>query len=162
MAPEPPYSLAIYSSKAANTMNAKPSPESSPNEVSNTLSREQCHAARLARDARFDGRFFTGVLSTGIYCATSKAPQLPSSMGCDPACAAAPSWPPPPVAICRLNWLVCWRVSIAASWQTARSPNWPRRAVSVSAPCAASSRHTLAPHQNRWSRRAACCSRNDC
>ncbi len=68
MAPEPPYSLAICSSKAANTMNAKPSPESSPNEVSNTLSREQCHAARLARDARFDGRFFTGVLSTGIYC----------------------------------------------------------------------------------------------
>ncbi|WP_434476176.1 AlkA N-terminal domain-containing protein [Aeromonas veronii] len=32
------------------------------------LTREQCHAARLARDARFDGRFFTGVLSTGIYC----------------------------------------------------------------------------------------------
>lgn len=68
MAPEPPYSLAIYSSKAANIMNAKPSPESSPDEVINTLSREQCHAARLARDARFDGRFFTGVISTGIYC----------------------------------------------------------------------------------------------
>ncbi len=68
MAPEPPYSLAIYSSKAANTMNAKHSPESSPDEVINPLSREQCHAARLARDARFDGRFFTGVLSTGIYC----------------------------------------------------------------------------------------------
>lgn len=68
MAPEPPYSLAIYSSKAANTMNAKHSPESSPDEVINTLSREQCHAARLARDARFDGRFYTGVLSTGIYC----------------------------------------------------------------------------------------------
>ncbi len=67
-APEPPYSLAIYSSNATNTMNAKPSPESSPDEVINTLSREQCHAARLARDARFDGRFFTGVLSTGIYC----------------------------------------------------------------------------------------------
>ncbi|MGL6440654.1 Ada metal-binding domain-containing protein, partial [Aeromonas hydrophila] len=32
------------------------------------LSAEQCHAARLTRDARFDGRFFTGVLSTGIYC----------------------------------------------------------------------------------------------
>ena len=28
----------------------------------------QCEQARLARDARFDGRFFTGVLSTGIYC----------------------------------------------------------------------------------------------
>ncbi|MDX1983712.1 MAG: AlkA N-terminal domain-containing protein [Bryobacteraceae bacterium] len=27
-----------------------------------------CHKARLARDPRFDGRFFTGVLTTGIYC----------------------------------------------------------------------------------------------
>ncbi|MGL5221612.1 MAG: Ada metal-binding domain-containing protein, partial [Plesiomonas shigelloides] len=49
-------------------MNAKPSPESSHDERINALSREQCHAARLARDARFDGRFFTGVISTGIYC----------------------------------------------------------------------------------------------
>jgi AraC family transcriptional regulator of adaptative response / DNA-3-methyladenine glycosylase II len=28
----------------------------------------QCEQARLARDPRFDGLFFTGVLSTGIYC----------------------------------------------------------------------------------------------
>src|SRR5579871_6045200 len=27
-----------------------------------------CAQARKTRDARFDGRFFTGVLSTGIYC----------------------------------------------------------------------------------------------
>jgi AraC family transcriptional regulator of adaptative response / DNA-3-methyladenine glycosylase II len=27
-----------------------------------------CDRARVARDARFDGRFFIGVLSTGIYC----------------------------------------------------------------------------------------------
>ena len=27
-----------------------------------------CERARLARDARFDGRFFTAVVSTGIYC----------------------------------------------------------------------------------------------
>ena len=27
-----------------------------------------CNRARLARDARFDGRFFTGVLTTRIYC----------------------------------------------------------------------------------------------
>lgn len=27
-----------------------------------------CRKARLARDPRFDGRFFTGVLTTGIYC----------------------------------------------------------------------------------------------
>ncbi|MCH7370500.1 DNA-3-methyladenine glycosylase 2 [Aeromonas sp. MR16] len=41
---------------------------STPDEIIPGLTREQCHAARLARDARFDGRFFTGVLSTGIYC----------------------------------------------------------------------------------------------
>src|ERR1700683_3331221 len=27
-----------------------------------------CSRARLSRDARFDGRFFVGVLTTGIYC----------------------------------------------------------------------------------------------
>jgi hypothetical protein len=27
-----------------------------------------CERARLARDARFDGRFFIGVLTTGVYC----------------------------------------------------------------------------------------------
>lgn len=29
---------------------------------------DTCHKARLARDARFDGLFFTAVKSTGIYC----------------------------------------------------------------------------------------------
>ncbi|MFA7823198.1 AlkA N-terminal domain-containing protein [Aeromonas dhakensis] len=46
-------------------MTMPPAPE---DESGLPLSAEQCHAARLARDARFDGRFFTGVLSTGIYC----------------------------------------------------------------------------------------------
>ena len=32
------------------------------------LDREICERARLSRDARFDGRFFIGVTSTGIYC----------------------------------------------------------------------------------------------
>jgi AraC family transcriptional regulator of adaptative response / DNA-3-methyladenine glycosylase II len=27
-----------------------------------------CERARLARDSRFDGQFFVGVLTTGIYC----------------------------------------------------------------------------------------------
>ncbi|WP_372873404.1 DNA-3-methyladenine glycosylase 2 family protein [Shewanella sp.] len=31
-------------------------------------SSETCQRARLSRDARFDGLFFTGVFSTGIYC----------------------------------------------------------------------------------------------
>ncbi|BDY06701.1 AlkA N-terminal domain-containing protein [Ferrimonas sp. YFM] len=32
------------------------------------LTHDQCEQARLARDSRFDGRFFTAVKSTGIYC----------------------------------------------------------------------------------------------
>ncbi|TXR54561.1 AlkA N-terminal domain-containing protein [Reinekea thalattae] len=32
------------------------------------LSNEQCHQARLAKDSRFDGAFFTAVKSTGIFC----------------------------------------------------------------------------------------------
>jgi AraC family transcriptional regulator, regulatory protein of adaptative response / methylated-DNA-[protein]-cysteine methyltransferase len=32
------------------------------------LNRRRCDRARLARDPRFDGRFFTGVLTTRIYC----------------------------------------------------------------------------------------------
>ena len=32
------------------------------------LSTDICQQARLARDARFDGLFFTAVKSTGIYC----------------------------------------------------------------------------------------------
>ncbi len=35
---------------------------------SRPLSNESCRRARLARDPRFDGVFFTGVLSTGIFC----------------------------------------------------------------------------------------------
>jgi AraC family transcriptional regulator of adaptative response / DNA-3-methyladenine glycosylase II len=32
------------------------------------LDRQVCSRARLSRDARFDGKFFVGVLTTGIYC----------------------------------------------------------------------------------------------
>lgn len=34
------------------------------------LDLKQCQQARLSRDPRFDGQFFIGVLSTGIYCRT--------------------------------------------------------------------------------------------
>src|SRR5437660_2363297 len=33
-----------------------------------TLNRLMCSRARLSRDARFDGKFFIGVLSSRIYC----------------------------------------------------------------------------------------------
>src|ERR1700710_845208 len=32
------------------------------------LNADQCYQAVLTRDARFDGRFFVAVKSTGIYC----------------------------------------------------------------------------------------------
>jgi len=32
------------------------------------LSFETCNAARLRRDPNYDGRFFTAVKTTGIYC----------------------------------------------------------------------------------------------
>ncbi|WP_276324950.1 Ada metal-binding domain-containing protein, partial [Bradyrhizobium yuanmingense] len=32
------------------------------------LSFDVCNAARLRRDPRYDGRFFTAVKTTGIYC----------------------------------------------------------------------------------------------
>jgi AraC family transcriptional regulator of adaptative response / DNA-3-methyladenine glycosylase II len=36
--------------------------------IQDSLDIASCEQARLARDARFDGRFFTAVKSTGIYC----------------------------------------------------------------------------------------------
>ena len=37
-------------------------------DLSTPLDPEVCYRALETRDARFDGRFFTGVTSTGIYC----------------------------------------------------------------------------------------------
>jgi AraC family transcriptional regulator of adaptative response / DNA-3-methyladenine glycosylase II len=37
-------------------------------DTSNPLDNEVCRRARMARDSRFDGEFFVGVTSTGIYC----------------------------------------------------------------------------------------------
>ena len=50
-----------------------------------------CERARLARDARFDGLFFTGVLSTGIFCRpVCPAPQpKPKNVVYFPTAAAA-------------------------------------------------------------------------
>ncbi|MEP7309205.1 MAG: AlkA N-terminal domain-containing protein [Acidobacteriota bacterium] len=50
-----------------------------------------CDRARLARDARFDGRFFIGVTSTGVYCRpVCPAPQpKPKNVRYFPSAAAA-------------------------------------------------------------------------
>ena len=42
-----------------------------------------CYAAHLARDARFDGVFFTGVKTTGIYCRPVCPARSPSRQSCE-------------------------------------------------------------------------------
>lgn len=46
------------------------------------LDRKACYAAMQARDARFDGRFFCGVSSTGIYCRPICRVKLPKEENC--------------------------------------------------------------------------------
>jgi len=52
---------------------------------------DACYAAIKARDSRFDGRFFTGVTSTGIYCRPVCPARLPKRENCTfwPSAAAA-------------------------------------------------------------------------
>jgi len=48
---------------------SRQSPSSRPGSVSSVeLDAEHCYRALRSRDRRFDGRFFTGVTTTGIYC----------------------------------------------------------------------------------------------
>ncbi|KQQ74599.1 DNA methylase [Xanthomonas sp. Leaf131] len=56
-----------------------------------TPDRLQCDRARLARDARFDGLFFTAVRSTGIYCrpVCPAPPPKPGNISYYPSAAAA-------------------------------------------------------------------------
>ena len=46
------------------------------------LSADACYSALKARDARFDGRFFTGVTSTGIYCRPVCSVKAPKRENC--------------------------------------------------------------------------------
>ena len=50
---------------------------------------EACYRAVKSRDRRFDGVFFTGVTSTGIYC-------RPSCPAITPACRLMPPATAPP------------------------------------------------------------------
>jgi AraC family transcriptional regulator, regulatory protein of adaptative response / DNA-3-methyladenine glycosylase II len=46
------------------------------------LDRDACYQALIARDPRFDGRFFVGVSSTGIYCRPVCRARLPKLSNC--------------------------------------------------------------------------------
>jgi AraC family transcriptional regulator, regulatory protein of adaptative response / DNA-3-methyladenine glycosylase II len=55
------------------------------------IDREACYRALRTRDVRFDGRFFTGVLSTGVYCRPVCPARTPKLENCVflPSAAAA-------------------------------------------------------------------------
>lgn len=62
------------------------------------LDDQACYQALRARDARFDGRFFVGVASTGIYCRPVCGVRLPQRRNCSffpsPAAAEASGFRP--------------------------------------------------------------------
>jgi AraC family transcriptional regulator, regulatory protein of adaptative response / DNA-3-methyladenine glycosylase II len=51
-------------------------------DTSSTLDSDACYRALLARDARFDGHFFVGVSSTGIYCRPVCRVRTPKAANC--------------------------------------------------------------------------------
>ncbi len=55
---QPATAVTTYTASTMRDIETRPLP----------LDPEACERARLARDRRFDGRFFVGVVSTGIYC----------------------------------------------------------------------------------------------
>ncbi len=46
------------------------------------IAAETCYEALRARDARFDGLFFVGVKSTGVYCRSVCAARTPKAASC--------------------------------------------------------------------------------
>lgn len=50
--------------------------------TTNLLADDDCYLALKAKDARFDGRFFTGVTSTGIYCRPVCSVRTPRRENC--------------------------------------------------------------------------------
>jgi AraC family transcriptional regulator of adaptative response / DNA-3-methyladenine glycosylase II len=67
------------------------------------LAPDVCYQALTARDARFDGRFFVGVSSTGIYCRPVCTVRVPKRQNCTfyPSAAAAESAGYRPCLRCR-------------------------------------------------------------
>jgi AraC family transcriptional regulator, regulatory protein of adaptative response / DNA-3-methyladenine glycosylase II len=67
------------------------------------LDPDSCFRAYQARDSRFDGRFFVGVTSTGIYCRPICTAKLPAPQNCRyfPSAAAAEQAGFRPCLVCR-------------------------------------------------------------
>ncbi len=59
-----------------------PSPTAPESTIATQAASDACSLALKARDARFDGRFFTGVTSTGIYCRPVCTVRTPKRENC--------------------------------------------------------------------------------
>jgi len=72
-----------------------------------------CEQARLSRDARFDGLFFTGVSSTGIYCrpVCPAPPAKAGNVSYYAAAAAAEAAGFRPCLRCGRNWPRRWHLA---------------------------------------------------
>ena len=133
------------------------------------------YRALAARDARFDGLFFVGVTSTGIYCrpiCTARCPgprslpvllatgRWPSATDSGRACAAGPSWrratrrsmrcgAPPGRPPCRIE---------AGALERRRQPGRAGRRPGsrARASSAAPSSRSSASRRSSWPRRSGC------
>jgi len=78
---KPPDIAPLLWLDAINTEGAAPD-MSSPAPAFRMPSDDACYNALAAKDARFDGRFFVGVTSTGIYCRAVCTAKLPRRENC--------------------------------------------------------------------------------
>ena len=89
------------------------------------LDSDQCYRALVAHDARFDGRFFVGVGTTGIYCRPVCTARTPLARNCrffpSAAAAEAEGFRPVPALPAR-----SWRPATRSSMRTGASRNRPR------------------------------------
>lgn len=107
------------------------------------LSDEAAWAAVLARDRAFDGRFVTGVLSTGIYCRPSCAARHPARGNvrffADPAAARASGLRP--CLRCRPDDLARDEAAVAAAVATLQGADVPLALSDLAAPSGYSPAH---------------------
>ena len=136
-----------------------------------------CDRARLARDARFDGRFFTGVLTTRIYCRPTcpVKPAKSRNVVFFPTAAAAERAGFRPCLRCRpesapgtpawqrrggdgLARAAAHRARVPRRWQGGRGPRRHARHDGADI-CADCSCGTRARRRPRWRRPGACSAR---
>ncbi len=139
------------------------------------LDRRACDRARLSRDPRFDGRFFIGVTSTGVYCRPICPARTPKDENVRyfPTAAAAEAAGFRPCLRCRpeaspgtrrgsvrrASFPGRFDSSARGLSTTGAQSNW--RSVWVSRPgtSGACSYSTWAPRHRKWHSRAVCTSR---